>query len=135
MDPRDREAIVRRSIEAWNSDDWEERLREIWDPEGVIVAPEGWPEAGTFVGWEEMVGQWRRIKESWTQDQVQLTSAEQAGEGLLGGVRWTLQGEASGAPLEVQAWILCEFRGDRLAKMAYFLDEDAARRAAEALGA
>ncbi len=133
MDPRDREAIVRRSTEAWNSDNWEERLREVWDPDGLIVAPEGWPEAGTFAGWDAMVGQWRRIMETWAEDHVELISAEPVGDALLGGVRWTLQGEASGAPLEVQAWILCEFRQNRLAKMAYFLDEAAARAAAESI--
>jgi hypothetical protein len=46
-------------------------------------------------------------------------------------MRWELRGEASGAPLEVRVWILCEFDGRRLAKMTYFLDEQAVRAAAE----
>ncbi len=43
MGPEAREAMVRRSIEAWNADDWEKRLEAIWSPDGTIVAPEGWP--------------------------------------------------------------------------------------------
>jgi hypothetical protein len=131
MDFREREAIVRASIHGWNSTDWESGLESIWDPEGVIVSPEGWPESGTFVGWEAIVEQWQRIKDSWAEDHVELISAQPAGERLLAEVRWTLQGEASGAPLEVEAWILCEFAGDRISKMTYFLDGDEALAAAE----
>jgi hypothetical protein len=131
MDFREREAIVRASIDGWNSSDWESGLQSIWDRDGVIVSPEGWPESGTFVGWEAMIEQWRRIKDSWAEEHVELISAEPAGERLLAEVRWTLQGEASGAPLEVEPWILCEFAGDRISKMTYFLDGDEARAAAE----
>jgi ketosteroid isomerase-like protein len=128
------EAIVRASIDAWNSDDWERDLRSIWDPDGVIVLPEGWPEAGTFVGWDAMREQWGRIKDSWREEQVDLISAEPAGTGVLAEVRWKLRGEASGAPLDVQAWILCELDGDRLSKMTYFLDRETANAAVEAMG-
>ena len=60
-----------------------------------------------------------------------MTGIEPAGEASLADMRWELRGEASGAPLEVRVWILCEFEGRRLAKMTYFLDERAARAAAE----
>lgn len=133
MDFQEREAIVRASVDGWNSADWEEGLRRIWDPEGAVVAPEGWPESGTFRGWDEMIGQWRRIKDSWGEENVELRSVEPAGEGALADVRWVLRGEASGAPLEVEAWILAEFKGRRLSKMTYFLDGDAARSAAASL--
>jgi hypothetical protein len=128
-----REAIVRASIEAWNSDDWEKGLQSIWDPDGVIVPPEGWPESGTFAGWEAMLEQWRRIKDSWSEERVDLISTEPAGTSVLAHVRWALRGEASGAPLDVQVWILCEFEGERLSKMTYCLDREAADAAAEGL--
>ena len=129
----ERADLVRASIDAWNSEDWEIALRSVWRPEGVIVTPEGWPEPGTFAGWEAMVEQWGRVKGSWAKERVELITAEPAGEGVLAEVRWTLQGEASGAPLEVRVWLLCELTGDRLSRMTYFLDRDAARRAAEEL--
>jgi ketosteroid isomerase-like protein len=129
MGPKERESLVRRSIEFWNADDWG-GLRSIWSPEGVVVAPEGWPEAGTFEGWHAMLEQWRRIKDSWAEEHVELTSLEPAGGTLLAACRWILRGEASGAPLEVDAWILCEFAGGRISKMTYFMDREAARSAA-----
>ena len=51
MNPEEREALVRTSTDAWNSNDFE-TLKAIWSPEGVIVSPEGWPEVGTFSGWD-----------------------------------------------------------------------------------
>lgn len=134
MDFQAREAIVRASVEDWNSAEWEKGLNRIWDPEGVVVAPEGWPEAGTFRGWEAMVQQWRRIKDSWAEEHVEFRSVQPAGEGALADVTWLLRGEASGAPLQVEVWILCEFKGARLSKMSYFLDGEAARAAAASLG-
>ena len=131
MDAKQREALTRRSVEAWNSEDWEEQLRAIWDPEGLIVAPEGWPESGTFQGWTAMLGQWRRIKDSWSNERAEVVSVETIGERVIARLRWVLQGEASGAPLEVDAWLVCGFRQDRLSRMEYFLDREAARRAAE----
>jgi hypothetical protein len=130
MDFQEKEAIVRSSIDGWNSEDWEQGLGAIWHPDGVIVPPEGWPEAGTRVGWKAMVEQWRRIKDSWAEEHVELVSAHPAGEGVLAEIHWTLRGEASGAPLEVPAWILCEFEGSLLSKMTYFLDRESAQTAA-----
>jgi hypothetical protein len=129
--PDDREALVRRSIEGWNADDWEERLSAIWSLDGVIVAPAGWPEAGEFKGWPAMVAQWRRIKDSWHEEHVELISTETIGERVLASIHWVMRGEASGAPLDVDASIICEFKGDRLSKMAYFLDHETARAEAE----
>jgi ketosteroid isomerase-like protein len=38
--------------------------------------------------------------------------------------------DASGAPLEVDMWMLCEFRGERFTRIQCFLDRDAALVAA-----
>jgi hypothetical protein len=61
VDFQEREAILRASLDGWNSPEWETELRRIWDPEGAVVAPEGWPESGTFAGWDAMIEQWRRL--------------------------------------------------------------------------
>jgi ketosteroid isomerase-like protein len=134
VDPAEREKLVRRSIDAWNADDWQDQLRAIWSPDGTIVSPEGWPESGEFRGWPAMLEQWRRIKGSWAQDRVEVVDLESIGDRVLGDLHWTLRGEASGAPLEVDVAIVCEFEGDRLSKMTYFLDRESALTSAEASG-
>ena len=80
MDSTGRERLVRRSIDAWNADDWEDRLRAIWSPEGTIVSPEGWPESGEFRGWPAMLEQWRRVKGSWAEDRVEVVDLESIGD-------------------------------------------------------
>jgi len=99
------EPLLRRSIEAWNASDWE-TLESLWDPAGAIVAPEGWPEYGVFEGWPAIREQLKRVKDSWTEEHVEVLSVRPAGERLLAEVRWIVRGEASGAPLEVVMWML-----------------------------
>ncbi|HEY6771692.1 MAG TPA: nuclear transport factor 2 family protein [Solirubrobacterales bacterium] len=134
MDPAEREALVRRSVDAWNADDWEGRLGAIWSPDGTIVSPEGWPESGEFTGWPAMLEQWRRIKGSWAEERVEVIGLDSIGDRVLADLHWTLRGEASGAPLEVDVTTVCEFEGERLSKMTYFLDRESALLAAEASG-
>jgi len=112
MEAREREAIVRESIDAWNASDWE-RLKSIWNADGEIVFPEGWPEADAFSGWAAMLEQWRRIKDSWAAELIEL---ESIGESVLAHLRWIVRGEASGAPLE---------------RMQYLLDQGSARSDAQ----
>ncbi|HEY6654580.1 MAG TPA: nuclear transport factor 2 family protein [Solirubrobacterales bacterium] len=131
MDQADREELARRSIEAWNADDWEEGLAAIWSRDGLIVSPQGWPEAGEFKGLPAMVEQWRRIKDSWEEEHVELLAVESVGLRVLASVRWVMRGETSGAPLDVPAWMLFSFKGGRISRIEYFLDESGARAAVE----
>ena len=128
MDSASREALLRRSVEAWNADDFDQ-LASVWQNDGTIVSPEGWPEPGTFRGWDALVAQWRRLKDSWDDEHVELISTETAGERAFASARWVMRGEASGAPLEVMVWMIYDFSGDRISRIEYFLDEMAARSA------
>ena len=134
MDQADREELARRSIDAWNAGDWEKQLAAIWSRDGLIVSPEGWPESGEFRGWPAMLEQWRRIKESWAEERVELIRLESVGERVLTHLRWTMRGEASGAPLEVNVWGLYALGDDRIVELVYFLEAEAARAAAEEAG-
>jgi ketosteroid isomerase-like protein len=124
------ESVLRRSIEAWNADDWN-TLKSLWNPTGHIVAPDGWPEAGRRDGWDAMRQQWRRIKDSWTEERVELLAVRSLGDRLLADIRWTVRGEASGAALEVDMWMLCAFQEGRFTSLHYFLDHEAALAEAE----
>src|SRR3954447_23930610 len=130
MDAAERERLARRSIDAWNAQNWENELRKVWKPDGVIVAPEGWPESGSFEGWPAMVAEWQRIKGSWAAERADPIEVESIGERVLAHIRWELQGDASGAPLESDVYFVCEFEEDRISKMSYFLDPETARAAA-----
>ena len=47
---------VRRAFEAWNAGDVD-AVREAFDPDVIMRAPEGWPEPGPFVGRDAVVRQ------------------------------------------------------------------------------
>jgi hypothetical protein len=131
VDAEGHEALVRRSVDGWNAEDWEEELSRVWNPDGLIISPEGWPESGTFKGWNEMVEQWRRIKGSWAEERVELTESQSVGDRVLAHFRWIMRGDASGAPVEGDMWGVYEFGEGRIVKLVYFQDANAARRAAE----
>jgi ketosteroid isomerase-like protein len=133
VDPEEREDLVRRSILAWNEDDWE-GLRSTWIANGEVVAPEAWPESGTFFGWSAIEQQFRRLKDSWAEERTEAVSVESIGDAVLTHTRWVVRGEASGAPLEVEIWMLCEFEGEQISRASYFMDAEAARAAAERAG-
>ena len=126
----DRRAIFESFAAAWNANDWK-ALEALHDRETEIVAPEGWPEAGTFRGWPEVSRQYRRVKGSWTSERMEPGLMEPAGEAMLTCTRWITRGESSGAELEVDMWAVTEFRDERIRRIEYFLDEGAARAAAE----
>jgi ketosteroid isomerase-like protein len=126
LDADERVSLVRRLIEAWNANDWD-ALESVWHPEGKIVAPDGWPESGEFTGWAAIRDQFARLKDPWTTERGELNSIELAGERVLANFRWVGEGEASGARLDADIWMLCEFRDQLISGVRYFTDEAEAR--------
>ena len=51
--------VARAYFEAWNAGDMD-ALREVYHPDLIVRAPEGWPEPGPFVGREAVISQAKR---------------------------------------------------------------------------
>ena len=47
-------------------------LREVFDPDVIMRAVEGWPEPGPFVGREAVMRQFRQQRETWDADTIEL---------------------------------------------------------------
>jgi ketosteroid isomerase-like protein len=122
----DAESVVRRSIEAWNRGDWA-ALEALWDPDGEILAPPGWPESGAFRGWPAIRRQFERLKESWGDEHIELASMTTVRGTALAHVRWRGHGGASGLELDLEVWMLNTVRDGKLVRVEYHLSEDAAR--------
>jgi ketosteroid isomerase-like protein len=122
------EAVVRRSIEAWNRDDWD-ALEAVWHVDGDIVAPPGWPESGVFRGWSAIRSQFERLKAAWSDEHIELVALETIGDHVLADVRWHGRGE-SGLDFDLEVWMLNSVRGGRLVRVTYHFDEGAARASA-----
>jgi ketosteroid isomerase-like protein len=65
--------IVRSLFEMWNARDMD-GLRELYDPNVIVRAPEGWPEPGPFVGPEAVMRQWNQMRETWNADVLEPVS-------------------------------------------------------------
>lgn len=123
------EALVRAALEEWNRSGGitTEAMEARWVPEPSITAPEGWPEAGEFRGREAVMGQFRRLKESWSAESVELISIESAGDRVLVNVRWVGHGESSGLNLDMQFWNVYTLVDDKISHIGFHTDEESAR--------
>jgi len=70
-------------MEAWNARDME-ALREAYAEDVVTWPPEGWPEAGPFIGRDLVLRQWERMRELWDEDEVEMRADYVEAAGLGG---------------------------------------------------
>jgi ketosteroid isomerase-like protein len=125
-----REEIVEDAFDAFQRKDWE-RLQSLWEPDGEIVGPDPWPETGTISGWPAVLAQFKRLKDSWAEDRVEIIEHSRSGERLCTRFRWSVRGEASGLESETELWMVSEFSGDRFVRARYFSDAETAQAVLE----
>jgi ketosteroid isomerase-like protein len=124
--------VVRRALDAWNRNDWSQ-LESVNDPDAVIVAPEGWPEGGEFEGWDAIRRQFERLKEAWSEEQIDAESVEAIGdETVLVRGHWRAHGGVSGLDADFEMWVVYTVRGGRIVRTDFCLSEDAAEAALNA---
>ena len=121
--------ITRELIDAWNANDWEtiERYNHL---EGEITPPPGWPEAGEFKGWQEVRAQFKRLKDPWATEEVEILQIEELRDGaVLTHVRWVGHGQASGISMDQELWNLYVFEGEVVVRTVFCFERDEAVRA------
>jgi 2-(1,2-epoxy-1,2-dihydrophenyl)acetyl-CoA isomerase len=121
--------VVRRALDAWNRDDWEE-LEKINHPDVVIAAPEGWPEGGEFEGWDAVRRQFERLKEVWSEEHFDGDSIEAIGEErVLVSGHWRGHGGASGLDADFEMWVVYRVLEGRIVRTDFCLSKSAAESA------
>jgi ketosteroid isomerase-like protein len=121
---------VRRSFKAWNENDWA-ALEELYQPDAVAIAPDGWPESGPLTGFEEISAMFARTKDSWDEEHVEIDSLRDIGpDKVFAQIRWVTKGRGSGIPFETPMAELLTVRGGRIASVEFYLDQAAALEAA-----
>ena len=63
--------IVRAGLEAWNARDMD-AMRETYAEDVVTWPPDGWPEAGPFLGRDTVMGQWEEMRKMWDDRAVEM---------------------------------------------------------------
>ena len=121
------ERLTRETLEAWNENAWD-RFEELWDSGAEVVTPIAWPESGTFHGWAEIRAEYERLKDTWSADKLEVLGLEARGDRALAHGRWSGTGQTSGFPFDLEVWWVHEVRDGRNLRIAYFMDEESARR-------
>ena len=65
--------VVRAGFDAWNAGDMD-ALRDLYDPDVIVRAVEGWPEPGPYVGREAVIRQWEEQREAFDADALEPIS-------------------------------------------------------------
>jgi len=126
---RERVEITRAVFAAWNTADME-ALRELYAPDVIVRAPEGWPEPGPFAGREAVMRQWEQMRETWDADALEpLSNFIDADERVAVRVIWRGAGHGPEAALEMTA--VFTVRKGRTVFLEFFWDHN---EALEALG-
>ena len=95
--------IVRAAFETWNAGDMA-ALREMYDPDVIVRAIEGWPEPGPYIGRDAVMRQWERQRETWGADALEpISDLLDAGDRVTVRIIWYAAGPAPETRMEFTA--------------------------------
>ena len=107
---------VRAVLGLWGNGDFRPHP-ELFDPKMVLVLREGFPDAGTYSGREEVTGYMQVLLEPWERFTIEAEEIVEAGDGVVAAVRQRGVGVTSGIDTDFryfQAWSLAGGRVIRL---------------------
>jgi ketosteroid isomerase-like protein len=88
--------IVRCQFELWSQGDLD-GWAQFWDPDVIVVAPEGWPEGDTNRGLEEWRRQAERLRDSWDEARVEIDEIRPiAVDWVVARIRYVTGGKEAG---------------------------------------
>ena len=121
--------VVRTAYAAWNAGDMD-AYRELYDPDVIARAPEGWPEPGPYVGREAFMRWCEQLRETWDADALEpIGDFIDIGDRVAVRQIWRGAGYGPEANLEM-TWV-GTVRNGKILYREYFLDH---AEALEALG-
>jgi ketosteroid isomerase-like protein len=121
--------VVRRSTELWNAGDVE-ALRGLFHPDAVLHIPEGLPEKGPFSGVDQVINQYRRMGEDFSQHHLESTDTEARGDCVIVRYCWIVRGDHSGIGGELRYTGIFRLRDGKITEVRYCWDHDEALAAA-----
>jgi ketosteroid isomerase-like protein len=120
--------VVGRIYERWNTGDMD-ALRELYDPDIIMRAPEGWPEPGPFVGRDAVIREFRQVREAWDADALEPISDLRAANDRVV-VRMIWHGAGHGPESSMELTVAFTVRNGRVYFIEYFWDDAEALEAA-----
>jgi len=112
--------VVRAAYEAYNARDMD-AFRALYDPGAIIVRGlDGWPEAGPFVGREDVMRAFETLRAAWDSDTLENVRLIDAGDRVV--ARSTWRGIGSGPELNMDYTVIATLRKGKIFLMEYFWD-------------
>lgn len=91
--------IVTRQFTAWNQGDLD-TWAEAWDPEVVVIAPEGWPDGEVNRGLDAWRSQAQRLRDTWADARIEVDEIRAGGNCVVVRIRYVTIGGDTGLPFE-----------------------------------
>jgi ketosteroid isomerase-like protein len=93
--------IVRAGFEAWNRGDMD-AFAEVHHPDVVLLAVEGWPEPGPYVGRDTLMRQFEQMRSTWDADNLEaISDFIDVGDRVVMRISWDAVGQGPGFNIEV----------------------------------
>jgi ketosteroid isomerase-like protein len=112
--------IVRRANELWsegNLDAWAKH----WDPEVVVMAPEGWPEGKVSRGLDAWRRQTERLRDSWDDARVEIDDISPVGrDRVVTRFRYVTRGKDPGMTFDTPMAAMFVLREGVITRAEYF---------------
>jgi hypothetical protein len=121
--------VVRRSVELWSNADWD-AFGTVFDPNVVVLPPEGWPDGEIRTGLDAWIQQSIQLKEAWETDELLSDEAREVGDSVMIRLHWTTKGRGSGIGVDIELWAVYTLLASKIVRMAFFFDRTRALKAA-----
>jgi ketosteroid isomerase-like protein len=113
---------VRRQFELWSQGDLDGWAQH-WDPDVIVLAPEGWPEGDTNRGLDEWRGQAERLRSSWEKARVDVDEIRPVGDDrVVTQIRYVTSGKDPGISFDTTMAAAFFLRHGRIVRAQYCWD-------------
>jgi len=116
---------LRGIYDRWGEGDFRAGV-ELYDPQVVFIQRPEFPEAGTYVGRDELAGYMRHFLGSWEHITIAAEEFIEAGDSVVVGVFQRGAGTGSGAVTELRYFHVWSFRGPTVIRWENFRGRDEA---------
>ncbi|MDQ3933148.1 MAG: nuclear transport factor 2 family protein [Actinomycetota bacterium] len=123
--PREPVEATRRVYEAWARGDFRSATA-LYDPNVLLVLRPEFPEAGAYVGPEQIAGYMRDLVASLTDFAIEAEDFVEAGDSVVVQVRQHGVGRSSGAVTEHRYFQVLTWRGEKIVRIESIADREQA---------
>jgi ketosteroid isomerase-like protein len=114
--------IVRRQFELWSQGNLDEWARH-WDPDVIVVGPEGWPEGDTYRSLDAWRRQAERLRDSWEEARAEVDEIRPVGDDrVVTRFRYVTRGRDPGMSFDTAMAAAFFLRDGKIIRAQYYWD-------------